>query len=67
MYTFVKDALTKSGELMVQMADGQMFELHTQNTEFEDDPERIVINGGQNKYWLDGNEVLYFWIHRRAM
>lgn len=64
MYKDVKFALMKSGELMIKAADGQTFELHLHNVEFDDEKELIILDAGNETYWIDGNQVVYMWIHR---
>ncbi len=66
MYKLVKGTLQKTGELMIKMSDGETFELHLHNIKFHDDKELIEIDGGDETYWLNGNEVIYMWIHRHA-
>lgn len=64
LYKQVKKALKASGELMIQMADGKTFELHIHNTTFDDASSLIELDAAIEKYWLDGNQVIYMWIHR---
>jgi len=37
VYKKVKQELKRSGEVMIKMSDGAVFELHLHNTTFEDD------------------------------
>ncbi len=64
MYKNVKEALLKVGELMIKVSDGQKFELHIHNVKFHDDKELIELDAGHETYWINGNEVVYMWIHR---
>lgn len=64
MYKHVKATLKRTGELMIRMADGADFELHLHNVTFKDAEEMIEIDAGDETYWLDGNQVIYMWIHR---
>ena len=64
MYLNVKRALKQSGELMIKVADGQTFELHLHNTKFEDRNKMIVLDAGAETYWINGDEVVYMWVHR---
>lgn len=64
MYRQVKQMLQKTGELMIRMSDGQDFELHLHNVKFLDANKLIEIDAGAETYWLNGEEVIYMWIHR---
>ncbi len=64
MYNLVKDKLHTCGELMIKVSDGQTFELHLHNVKFHDEVEVIELDAGTETYWIDGNEVVYCWIHR---
>lgn len=64
MYKKLKEALQKSGELMIKTSEGTKFELHLHNVKFHDESDLIEIDAGHETYWLDGNEVVYFWVHR---
>lgn len=66
VYKTVKRKLKETGELMIQVADGATFELHTHNTKFDDVRKLIEIDGGNEVYWLNGDEVVYMWIHKHA-
>lgn len=64
MYKNVKDLLKKSGEVMVKVSDGQKFELHLHNTTFDDTTSMITLDAGSETYWINGNEIIYAWVHR---
>lgn len=64
MYQHVKNALNKSGELMIKTSDGEVFELHLHNVKFLDASNLIELDAGHETYWIDGDQVVYFWIHR---
>jgi hypothetical protein len=64
VYQQVKKALKNYGELMVMVSDGRKFELHLHNVKFEDSSKLIYIDGGKEQYWVDGQEILYYWIHK---
>lgn len=64
MYKNVKETLKKVGELMIKVSDGQTFELHLHNTKFDDEGEIVEIDAGAETYWINGNEVIYMWVHR---
>ncbi len=64
MYQQVKDTLKKCGELMIKTSDGQKFELHLHNAKFHDRDKLIELDAGQESYWIDGQQVVYMWIHR---
>ena len=64
MYQSVKQTLKEAGELMVKVSDGQTFELHLHNTEFDDRKELIKLDAGTETYWINGNEIVYMWVHR---
>ncbi len=64
MYKQVKELLKKSGELMIKVSDGQTFELHLHNVKFDDEAELIELDAGVETYWINGNEVVYMWVHR---
>lgn len=36
----------------------------TRSLTFKDAEEMIEIDAGDETYWLDGNQVIYMWIHR---
>jgi hypothetical protein len=64
MYKNVKNALQKSGELMIKAADGQTFELHLHNVTFDDANELVVLDAGTETYWIKGQDIIYMWVHR---
>ncbi len=64
MYNTVKSALLKNGELMIKASDGTKFELHLHNTKFHDDNKIIELDAGLETYWIAGEQIIYFWIHR---
>ena len=64
MYKQVKSTLVKVGELMIKTADGQTFELHLHNTKFDDASQVITLDAGNETYWINGDQVVYMWIHR---
>lgn len=64
MYQNVKKALKESGEVMIKVGDGQKFELHLHNTKFDDANKMIVLDAGVETYWINGNDIIYFWVHR---
>lgn len=64
MYEDVKKTLKDSGEVMITMDSGKTFELHTHNTKFHDDKEVISVDTGTEHYWLNGNKIEHYWIHR---
>ncbi len=65
MYEFVKKTLKEVGELMIKTSEGTMFELHIHNVSFDDQNKLIIIETGVEKYWIDGNQIAYVWIHRK--
>lgn len=64
MYQTVQNKLKEAGELMIQMSDGKEFELHLHNVNFDDNDNTITIEAADKTFWLDGNEIIYCWIHR---
>ena len=66
MYKQAKKLLKDSGELMVKISDGQTFELHLHNTTFQDNTSTIIVETGGETYWINGEEIIYAWIHRAA-
>ena len=64
MYQKVKETLQSVGELMVKVSDGAKFELHLHNAKFHDKTEMIELDAGNETYWINGNEIVYMWIHR---
>lgn len=65
MYQLVKKTLKEAGELMVKMSDGQTFELHLHNTDFDDKGELIILDTGTEKYWISSQEIAYLWTHKK--
>jgi len=64
MYKQVKQALKENGELMIMVADGRKFELHLHNVKFDDASQTIFIDGAKELYWINGEQILYYWIHK---
>ncbi len=64
MYRYVKSKLNEAGEIMVMLSNGTKFELHLHNTRFDDKAHLIEINTGVELYWINGDEIIYSWIHR---
>lgn len=64
MYEDVKNLLKEAGEVMITVADGKKFELHLHNVTFDDTNKRIKIEGANETYWIDGNQIVYYWIHK---
>ncbi len=64
MYKQVKKALQDNGELMIMVSDGKKFELHLHNVKFDDANQLIFIDGGKEHYWINGEQVVYYWIHK---
>lgn len=64
MYENVRDLLRKVGELMIKTADGETFELHLHNVEFDDVHKLIKIDAAAETFWVNGEEIVYAWIHR---
>lgn len=67
MYDYVKTQLKEAGELMVKVSDGQTFELHLHNTKFNDEGRIIEIDAASETYWINGDEIVYSWIHREGI
>ena len=40
------------------------FELHLHNVSFDDKNEVIEIDAGSETYWINGNDIMYCWIHK---
>jgi len=40
------------------------FELHLHNVSFDDKNEVIEIDAGSETYWINGNDIIYCWIHK---
>src|SRR3990167_9969343 len=64
MYKFTKTKLKAVGELMIKTADGVEFELHLHNVSFDDKNEVIEIDACSETYWINGNDIIYCWIHK---
>lgn len=65
MQAIIKKTLKESGEVMIKTSDGQTFELHLHNTDFDDKNGLIVIDTGTERYWISSQAVVYFWIHKK--
>jgi hypothetical protein len=66
-YKAIKECLEKNGETMIKLATGEKLELHTHNVTFDDSKKEIVVDGGSEKYWIDANQVVYYWIHKEKI
>jgi len=64
MYDQIKQTLSRVGELMIKVSDGQTFELHLHNVEFDDQSQMITLDAGTETYWINADQVVYMWIHR---
>ena len=64
MYNVVKNKLKETGELMIKVSDGQTFELHLHNVKFHDRERLIELDAGAETYWINGDDIVYMWIHR---
>ena len=65
MYEQVKSLLQKAGELMIRVADGETFELHLHNTKFDDQKKAIILETGVETYWINADQVVFVWLHRK--
>lgn len=65
-YQALKNSLAKNGEVMIKLDTGDKIELHTHNVRFEDSTEEIIIDAGDETYWIGADRVSYYWIHREG-
>lgn len=62
MFERLETMVEQYGEVMVEMASGQSFELHRHNTSFKTPP-MIMVNAISEVHWFDADEVESYWIH----
>jgi hypothetical protein len=65
-YEALKASLQKNGEVMIRLETGEKIELHIHNVKFEDSTKEIVVDAGTNIYWIGGDRVSYYWIHKEG-
>lgn len=58
----LRDALDEKGEVMVETASGETYELHKHNVEFEDEP-YVKVEADGALHWIDTTFVERYWIH----
>lgn len=63
-YESLKKAIVEFGEVMVKMGSEDIFELHKHNTKFDDITKTIILDAGNETYWIDVNHIEYYWIHK---
>jgi hypothetical protein len=63
-YEALKASLDKNGEVMIKVDTGEEIELHKHNVRFEDITKEIVVDAGTKKYWIGGDRVSYYWLHK---
>jgi len=62
----IKSSLDKNGELMIRLDTGEKIELHKHNVTFEDSRKEIVVDAGDETFWIPSDKVAYYWIHREG-
>lgn len=60
---YVYELLKENGELMIRI-DGTVLEIHLHNTKYEE-PDVLIVEGGNEKYWIFGDSIQYVWLHRK--
>lgn len=60
---FVFELLQRHGELMVRV-DGEVYEIHLHNTNYEPGVDALVVDSGDGRYWIFGDAIQAVWFHR---
>jgi hypothetical protein len=51
---------------MIKIDAGEKIELNKHNFIFEESSQEIVVDSGTETYWIDGNKIAYYWIHKEG-
>jgi hypothetical protein len=66
-YEALKASIDKNGDVMIQVDTGEEIELPKHNARFEDSTKEIVVDAPTKTYWIGGDRVSYFWIHKQGI
>ena len=61
----VYELLKENGELMVRV-DGEVLEIHLHNTEYSEELDALVVEGGTEKHWIFSDSIQRVWLHRKV-
>jgi hypothetical protein len=62
----LKASLDKNGDVVIILVDtGEVIQLPNYNVRFEDSTQEIVVDARTKTYWIGGDRVSYFWIHKQ--
>jgi hypothetical protein len=64
-YEALKNSIGKN-EVMIKLDTGDQIELYTHNVKFDDSTQEIVIDAGDETYWIGSDRVSYYWIRREG-
>jgi len=66
-YEALKASVDKNGDVMIQVDTDEEIELRKHNVRFEDSTKEIVVDARTKTYWIGGDRVSYFWIHKQGI
>jgi len=65
-YESIRSSVENNGEVMIRLSSGEELELHKHNVKFDDGTKEIIVDGGSEVYWINAENIVYYWIHKEG-